>query len=421
MGGLLLEPDTSPYLTTTLTVENDIDNDVLFTKASTNYWEQHYSYGLDLGSNTSITGLSVSCVIDEEGTPLTPIGWDSAGDAFSVYGAFDGAASTWALIESFVAPTQTYTGSGELTFNIVFAVPTAAYRYYKVVATEASGCLVTVASGSPVATIGEIDAVEGLFKLDSIIIAESVTISELRKDVNPSGDSVTITESVSIVREVPKLPSASDSLTVSESVALLIPIVGHGAIDFPEFILEGYGGATGAIDFPEFELAGTGYVGVVGAGAIDFPEFELEGYGGGSGAIDFPEFVVEGTGMVSIIGHGAINFPGFELDGTGSISGGHGAIYFPQFELSGEGIVGIVGKGAILFPYPQLEGEGYVGAFGEGAIVFPEFELDGAGHVTGEGEGAIDFPEFILSGSGYVGDLHDDTILQHQRDERFIT
>jgi len=59
--------------------------------------------------------------------------------------------------------------------------------------------------------------------------------------------------------------------------------------------------------------------------------------------------------------------------------------------------------------------------YGEGAIDFPDFELAGAGHCTLAGEGAIDFPEFKLSGSGYVGDLHDDTILEHQRDERFIT
>jgi len=420
--GLYLEPetDTVTYTGTALSVDNDIVDDDKATGARAAIWIQHYSYGIDVVTDTSLVKLEVSCRVTEEGTPLTVNGWVGTGDAFSVYGALDGAPSTWTLIEAFSAPPQTDIVSGRFTFVLAFATPTTAYRYFKVVATEADGCEVTTTSGTPAANISEVDAFEGISIADGINITESVDVYAWYRNISVS-DSIDITEVVDVVREDPRLPTVTDDIVITDSPVVLLPFIGNGAIDFPEFELEGYGGGTGAIDFPEFELAGTGFVGVVGEGAIDFPEFELEGYGGGSGAIEFPDFELAGTGMVSIVGHGAINFPEFELDGTGYIYGGHGAIYFPRFELYGEGTVGITGDGAILFPYPQLEGEGFVGGYGEGAIDFPDFELAGAGHCTLAGEGAIDFPEFKLSGSGYVGDLHDDTILEHQRDERFIT
>jgi len=61
--GLYLEPDTSPYTATTLTT-GDADADelvdsVLYT-GITSYWDQHDSYGIDLGSSEEVTKLTIT-------------------------------------------------------------------------------------------------------------------------------------------------------------------------------------------------------------------------------------------------------------------------------------------------------------------------------------------------------------------------
>ena len=65
--GLYLEPDSSPTDSTLSAGETELYDDVLYTEAdaarSTNEWTQNDSYGIDLGSNTAVDDLTVSCQV----------------------------------------------------------------------------------------------------------------------------------------------------------------------------------------------------------------------------------------------------------------------------------------------------------------------------------------------------------------------
>jgi len=143
-GGLLLEPDTFDYTGTTLTVDNDIADGVLYTQATGNWWQPEYSYGIDCGSGKTLVSLTISCYVADNATPQ---GWGSTStDDFYVFGG--NAVDSWTAIESFSAPTQDHQAQSELGFTLTFASTTSSYQYFKVVATGAGGVQVDNGAGS---------------------------------------------------------------------------------------------------------------------------------------------------------------------------------------------------------------------------------------------------------------------------------
>jgi len=66
--GLYLEPDTSDYTDTALTTgdadADDLVDSVLYT-AAISQWDQHNSYGIDLGSSDDVTKLTITCYVPD--------------------------------------------------------------------------------------------------------------------------------------------------------------------------------------------------------------------------------------------------------------------------------------------------------------------------------------------------------------------
>lgn len=132
--GLNLEPDTSPYTGTTLTVNDTLIDGSKFVAAGSDYWYTHYSYGVDLGVGMEVFKIHCSG-LTASGTPTS---WYSSGyDSFSVYKSDDN--STWTLVESFDGPPLIYLAAQAWTFELALATPATA-RYWKVVYTDSTTC-----------------------------------------------------------------------------------------------------------------------------------------------------------------------------------------------------------------------------------------------------------------------------------------
>jgi len=152
--GGYLEPDSSPYTGTSLTWDSGgdaIHDTTLYTAASSNTWDQYYSYGIDLGATKTVTTLTVSCDVPAPG--VTPAAWTANGGGFKVLGT--DSKGSWTDIEDFSDPTQDHQGVEQLGFDLTFSSQQT-YRYFKVVATEADGCKVTTDGADTVCKIGEI-------------------------------------------------------------------------------------------------------------------------------------------------------------------------------------------------------------------------------------------------------------------------
>jgi len=440
-GGLYLEPDSSPT-SSTLSVDNDIADGTRYTGARPSTWAQNDSYGIDLGSSVSITKLSVFCVPTGGEGSVTPTGWASSGDAFSVYGSDDN--SSWTLIQSFSAPTQQHQGSGELQFDLEFSA-TQVYRYFKVRATDSNGCYVTHSGGSAHCYIGEIEYIGASgFGVDNIVISDDATVVvEGAPGYVVEGDSITISEFVSVYTDLYTITPVVDSIEITTDVTVVLAIdainsdkitirefvtvelwppfyTGNGATEFGLFSIEGFGGGIGDVEFAAFSVEGEGFVGFIGSCELEFPAFELSALAGGNGDVLFPVFTVDAAGIVNVIGSGVISFPAFVVSGTSDCILGTGELTFGSFTIEATGELSGIGNGTIQFPVFAVGGLGYTGFIGSGTVDF-EFDVLGSGYFIGDNEGELIFPSFSVFGSGYQGTGFNDTILKHERDERFIT
>lgn len=442
-GGLYLEPDSSPT-SSTLSVDNDIADGTRYTEARPSTWAQNDSYGIDLGSSLNVAKLSVFCVPTGGESPVTPTGWASSGDAFSVYGSNDN--SSWTLIQSFSAPTQQHQGSGELQFDLEFSSGQT-YRYFKVRATDSNGCYVTYSGGSAHCFIGEIEytandlavnvadsvevveynavGLEGV--LGFIDVNDTIAVTELVDIFIPLGG-VTVNEAVEITEDIVislsyKIEDVIDKIAIHESVTVELwpPFYkGNGAIEFGLFSIEGFGSGVGDVEFADFSVEGEGFVGFVGSCELEFPAFEISALAGGNGDVLFPVFIVAAAGVVNVVGSGVISFPAFVVSGTSDCILGTGELTFGSFTVEATGELSGIGNGTIQFPVFAVGGLGYTGFIGSGTIDF-EFGVLGSGYFIGDNEGELIFPAFSVSGNGYQGTGFNDTILKHERDERFIT
>jgi len=219
--GLKLEPDISPYTGTTCDENFDIvDWEIDEHGTNADYWDQHYSYGVDLGSSKEVSWFDVYAESDGGIANL----WDSAEsrDVISVYYSDDNI--TWTFAEQFISPIiiNTYSTVGVgyfFRFRISLTSHVTA-RYFKFVNVSSGVLRVRNYSGDMLNVIPAEIEVFGSSSSSSLSVSSSSSLSSSSSSsLSSSSSSSSKSSSSSISSSSSKSSSSSSSSSSSLSLS----------------------------------------------------------------------------------------------------------------------------------------------------------------------------------------------------------
>lgn len=128
--GLYLEPDTSPYTSTTLSSDPTLVDGNLWSGGSNIVFYEHYAYGLDLGSSKEVSLLKL--YLTHACTDVDS--YYAAGyDSMDVFKSDDNA--NWTFVESYDAPPIFFHEDYHIGIELEF-ISSVTARYFKVVSRD---------------------------------------------------------------------------------------------------------------------------------------------------------------------------------------------------------------------------------------------------------------------------------------------